>query len=189
MHTNVVDLWRSKVLDVIAWSMLGLSSIVTIAATMEAFRKSEWAVISFGFVSLCLMLGLTLAPSRFFRLKASAIILLNYGVGFYLTYRFGSYASGPFWLFIVPMLTAMFFGTTRAIGALAVITLTLLLFFVLLHQGTLLWHPGQVDAPNWAVVGPPRPRNRVTVKNQSRKTTSSFAKNGSPGTLSIGSLT
>lgn len=153
MHTNVVDLWRSKVLDVIAWSMLGLSSIVTIAATIEAFRKSEWAVISFGFVSLCLMLGLTLAPSRFFRLKASAIILLIYGVGFYFTYRFGSYASGPFWLFIVPMLTAMFFGTTRAIGALAVITLTLLLFFVLLHQGTLLWHPGQVDAPSWAVIG------------------------------------
>ena len=153
MHTNVVDLWRSKVLDVIAWSMLGLSSIVTITAAMAGFHKSEWGVISFDFVSLCLMLGLSLVPSRFFRLKASAIILLIYGVGFYFTYRFGTHASGPFWLFVVPMLTAMFFGTTSAIGALVVITLTLLLFFVLLHQGILLWHPGQVDATGWAVIG------------------------------------
>lgn len=157
MHTNVVDLWRSKVLDFIGWSMLGLSLIMTIANAAGVFGKSGGAVISVDFVSLCLFLalflGLTLVPNRFFRLKAGAIIFLIFGVGFYFTYRFGSNASGPFWLFIVPMLTAIFFGTTRAIGSLVVITSTLLLFTVLLHQGTLLWPSGQVDAPQWAVIG------------------------------------
>ena len=50
------------------------------------------------------------------------------------------------------MLTAVFFGTKRAIWALLAIISTMLLFFVLLHQGSLLWNAWQVDAPRWAVI-------------------------------------
>ncbi|HIE86791.1 MAG TPA: hypothetical protein EYP91_08110, partial [Gammaproteobacteria bacterium] len=152
MSIKVVDLWRSQILTIITWSVLGLGSIATVVGAVAAFRKSEWDIILFDLVSFCLILGITLVPGRFFRFKASAIILLIYAVGFYFTYRFGTDASGPFWLFIVPMLTAVFFGTKRAIWALLAIISTMLLFFVLLHQGTLLWNAWQVDAPRWAVL-------------------------------------
>ena len=152
MSIKIVDLWRSQILTIITWSVLGLGSIATVVGAVAAFRNSEWGILLFDLVSFCLILGITLVPSRFFRIKASAIILLIYAVGFYFTYRFGTDASGPFWLFIVPMLTAVFFGTKRAIWALLAIISTMLLFFVLLHQGSLLWNDWQVDAPRWAVI-------------------------------------
>ena len=152
MGVKVVDLWRSQILTIITWSVLGLGSLATVVGVVAAFRNSQWDIILFDLVLFCLVLGITLVPSRFFRVKASAIILLIYAIGFYFTYRFGTYASGPFWLFSVPMLTAVFFGTKRAIWALLAIISTMLLFFVLLHQGSLLWNAWQVDAPRWAVI-------------------------------------
>ena len=152
MNIKVVDLWRSQVLTIITWSLFGLSSLAMIVGTVAAFGEGEWAIILFNLVLFCLLLCTALIPSRFFRFKASTTIILIYTIGFYFTYRFGTQASGPFWLFIVPMLTAVFFGTKRAIWALLAIISTSLLFFVLLQQGTLLWATGQVAAPRWAVV-------------------------------------
>lgn len=152
MNQKVVDLWRSQVLTIVTWTVFGLSSLAVAVGMVAAYGASQWEIIVFDIVLFCLTLCITLTPSRFFRFKASALIFLIYTVGFYFTYRFGTYASGPFWLFIVPPLTAMFFGTKRAIWALLGIISTMLLFLILLHQGTLLWELAQVDAPRWAVI-------------------------------------
>jgi hypothetical protein len=76
MSLKVVDSWRSQILTIITWSLLGLGSIATVVGAVAAFRNSEWGIILFDLVSFCLILGITLVPSRFFRFKASAIILL-----------------------------------------------------------------------------------------------------------------
>lgn len=154
MDLKIVALWRSQILTVITWSVFGLSSLAIIVGIIGAYGASQWDIILIDLVLFCLILCIALTPSRFFSVKASALILLIYTVGFYFTYRFGTYASGPFWLFIVPMLTALFFGTKRAISALLVLISTMLLLFILLHQGTLLWESetGTVDASRWAVI-------------------------------------
>jgi signal transduction histidine kinase len=152
MNTKVADLWRPQVLTIVTWSAFGISSLAIVVGIVAAYGASLWDIILFDSVLFSLILCIALTPSRFFRFKATAVILVMYTVGFYFTYRFGTYASGPFWLFIVPALTAVFFGLKRAIWALFAIISTMIVFFFLLHQGTLLWETGQVDAPRWAVI-------------------------------------
>jgi signal transduction histidine kinase len=148
---DMVEIWRRRILAGMVWAYFGLGTVACVFGVGLALIERLWSVVAFDLAAWLSSLALAVCPTRFYRLKASGVIVVTYCVGLYFTYRFGPFAAGPFWLFAGPMITGALFGWRAATASLGLLVATLAGIGTLLAQGELSW-PGEVGLGIWAVI-------------------------------------
>jgi signal transduction histidine kinase len=146
-----LQFWRARILTAVVWTMAVLSTLAYATGAGAAVRVGDWAIVAFNTFAFVAIWALALLRRLPHGIRSGGVIGISYLVGLYFTARFGPFAAGPYWLFIVPMLGALLLGLRVAIGLLALVAVTLLTLGVMLAQGALPW-ADRLEVLRWFVI-------------------------------------
>jgi signal transduction histidine kinase len=146
-----LQFWRARILTAVVWTMAVLSTLAYATGVGAAVRVGDWAIVAFNTVAFVAVWALALLGRLPHGIRSGGVIGISYLVGLYFTARFGPFAAGPYWLFIVPLLGALLLGLRVAIGGLALVAVTLITLGVMLAQGALPW-ADQLEVLRWFVI-------------------------------------
>ena len=143
--------WRQRLLRWILWAYVGLGAVAAAAGIGLAVIEGVWGIVAVDVGAWLTAVALALLPGRYHAPKIGGALAITYGSGVFFTLSFGPFAAGPLWLFATPMMTGALIGWRAAVGALGVLTATLIGTGVLLDRGVIAW-PHEIGLGEWVVI-------------------------------------
>ncbi len=145
--------WRERMFFFTLGPALLLGLLAYLMALPLLSREGHYLVMVLDSVTLAL--GLVLFLLRRVPLSARVVLLLAmiYGVGLTILITIGPMSSGPFWLFLIPLLAALYLGRWPTMIGLVLNLLTLLVLTWLFGAGHLSWSDGLLPShERWLVI-------------------------------------
>lgn len=128
--------WRESILQQTLWTTAILAGIAYVPGVTAAWSQQLWSVVIIDTVVWLLVLLLALWRSLPFNLRAAGFVTIWYVFAFFLLWTLGPVGAGIAWLLAVPIMAALFFGFSGAVGGITATLAGCLAFGLLLptHQ-------------------------------------------------------
>lgn len=159
---NGIHFWQEKVLLNLLLVAVVLGLITCIPSVALSIKEELWVIAVADILIFGIVLGLFLAPTLSYPVRAMSIPLVSYFLGMILILTLGPFGAGPVWLFFFPLLTGVLLGPRPAFWALLVnaVTLAGIGLFIHLNLGEVLsqfnfkaWHLiTQNPLEKWVVI-------------------------------------
>jgi PAS domain S-box-containing protein len=117
--------WRERILYAILGTGLALGLFAIIPAVIMAIKEKLWALAGFDVAAYLCGIGLLVSPRTNYKIRASVVLFMIYGVGLYVIVSVGLLSGGPTWLFAFTVFTAVLLGLKAAFVTLIINGITL----------------------------------------------------------------
>jgi len=117
--------WRVRILFWLIFSGLLIGIFAFIPVVFLVFKKQLWGMLFFEIIIWIVSITLLFSRSLSYRQRASAGMLILYGMGCMIIIHVGPLSGGPAWLFGFAVLTGILMGYKASIAALMMNAFTL----------------------------------------------------------------
>ena len=146
-------MWQEGILQATLTVMVVVGLAAYIPSIWAGIREGLWTVVVLDTLFYAAAILLALRRSLGYALRANGLIVLCFILGVFLTYQVGPFSGAPFWLFVVPPLTALFFGLRPALRAVGFTAAALIGLGWLIAFGTAPWAAGvQEGLAQWIIL-------------------------------------
>jgi signal transduction histidine kinase len=149
-----LEFWRQKIYYFVSLALVIFGFIAYIPSVALSFYHDLWQVALLDTIAYSLLLVLFFGRSIPFTIRVFALLFIIYALGVVLLLLLGTIGAGLIWLFAFPVLASILKGFRSAFIAILVNVITLVVFGILLYNGTLegtLLNNYNIDS--WTIVG------------------------------------
>ncbi|MBU4565591.1 MAG: PAS domain S-box protein [Proteobacteria bacterium] len=131
--------WRERMFFFTLGPGLILGLLAYLMALPVLAKNAHYLVIVLDSVMLALTLTLFVLRQLPLATRVALLLLMIYGIGLAVMVTIGPLSSGPFWLFSIPILAALYLGLRPALLGLALNLATLLVLTWYTYTGQVVW--------------------------------------------------
>ncbi|MCB2191552.1 MAG: PAS domain S-box protein [Deltaproteobacteria bacterium] len=151
--TGGLPLWRERMFFFTLGPGLVLGLVAYLLALPVLTKGGNYLVMALDSGMLALALAIFLLRGLPLATRVVTLLVMIYTIGLAILVTIGPVSSGPFWLFIIPILAALYLGRRPAMTSLALNFLTLLAVSWLFYTGRVSWaHDLMHYQDQWLVI-------------------------------------
>lgn len=152
-ETNGLPQWRERMFFFTLGPGLILGLLAYILALPLLIKEGHYLVLALDSGMLALALAIFMLRRLALAVRATVLLVMVYFIGLAILVTIGPVSSGPFWLFMLPILAALYLGLRPALAGLAINLITLLVIAWLFYNQQLSWAAGLASYQDqWLVI-------------------------------------
>ncbi|MCF8042845.1 MAG: PAS domain S-box protein [Desulfarculaceae bacterium] len=152
-ETGGLPQWRERMFFFTLGPGLILGLLAYLMALPVLTRGGHYLVMTLDSGMLALTLILFILRRLTLTIRVAVLLLMIYLIGLALLVTIGPLSSGPFWLFMIPILAALYLGRRPALAGLALNLVTLLVIAWFYYTGQMSWAEDLVNyRDQWAII-------------------------------------
>lgn len=141
-ETNGLPQWRERMFFFTLGPGLILGLLAYLMALPVLAKNGHYLVLTLDSVMLALTMAIFMLRRLALAIRVVALLLMIYLIGLAIMVTIGPLSSGPFWLFSIPILAALYLGLRPALLCLALNLATLLALTWCCQTGQVVWAEG-----------------------------------------------
>ncbi len=134
-----IQAWRRRILAAVLLGLAVFGLLGYIPTVWLAYLQGEHTVIIVDTIVYGVMIGVLLARSLPYAIRATMVVLIPGGLGAFFLAGFGFEAAGFLWVMAFPILATVLLGLRSGIACLVLTALLLVVLGVLIPQGMFAW--------------------------------------------------